>query len=197
MLLSRGVIRIEMTVPPGAEFIVESVDDPYGFADTTRLSLFRRPLPTANLAFLTTVMWDGRETTGAGSRFDLAHQAHSATAGHAQARQALSREQRTRIVDLETTLFAAQASDGTAGSLSADGGAGGPETLARQEFFPGIRPSASTLVFSLFDAWADLAPSVDPVTDARRTIAGGQAIFNTRDLGAPGFTCERHNAPTS
>lgn len=193
MLLSRGVIRIEMAVPPGAEFIVESIDDPYGFADTTRLSLFRRPLPTANLAFLTTVMWDGRETTGAGLRVDLAHQANSATATHAQAFRSLIPEQQTTIVDLEMTLFAAQASDGTAGSLSTDGGAGGPETLARQEFFPGINGGPS--VFTLFGAWANLTPSGDPVTAARRAIASGQAIFNTRDL-AFGITCGScHNAP--
>jgi hypothetical protein len=198
MLLSRGVIRIELPVPVGAEFIVDSVDDPYGFGDPARLSLFRRPLPTSNLAFLTTVMWDGRETSGAGLRFDLAHQADGATTGHAQARQALTPDQQAAIVDLETTIFSAQVVDREAGSLSEDGAAGGPEALTRQEFFPGINsgPGASSVVFTLFDGWANPAASLNPVTDARRVIASGQAIFNTRPLGAPGFTCSTcHNTP--
>ena len=198
MLLARGVIRIELTVPPGAEFIVDSVDDPYGFSDATRLSLFRRPLPTTNLAFLTSVMWDGRETSGSGLRPDLARQADGATVGHAEASQALTPDQQSTIVDLETTVFLAQSSDGDAGSLSEDGAGGGPEALARQEFFPGINtgPGASRIVFTLFDAWADTASPSDQVTAARRAIASGQAIFNTRPLGGPGLTCSGcHNTP--
>jgi cytochrome c peroxidase len=197
LLLSRGVIRIEMGVPPGAEFFVESVDDPYGYAAPTRLSLFRRPPPTANLAFLTSVMWDGRETTGLGARSDLARQASDATVGHAQAVQALTAAQQAPIVDLEETLFAAQVFDGNAGSLSADGAAGGPEALSGQPFFPGINSgtAASLLVFNVFDAWTNLPPTPDPLTQARRIIASGQTIFNTRDLAA-GVRCSScHNTP--
>jgi cytochrome c peroxidase len=197
MLLSRGVFRIEMTLPAGTEFIVEAVDDPYGFADRTRLSLFRRPLPSINTAFLSTVMWDGRETFAAGLRFDLAHQANGATLGHAQAAQALTPEQEAAIVDLETTIFAAQIRDEDAGDLVADGANGGPEALARQPFFPGINsgPGASPVVFTLFDAWANPAPPLDPVTDARRAIANGQDLFNTRRF-AGSLTCSScHNTP--
>src|SRR5205814_4185662 len=97
MLLNRGVIRVGMPVPPDAEFDLIAVDDPYGFASATELSLFRRPLPSTNLRFLNTVMWDGRETLQkllptnsqeqnlAALRFDLADQANAATRGHAQA----------------------------------------------------------------------------------------------------------------
>jgi hypothetical protein len=196
MLLSRGVIRVEMTPPAGAEFIVEAVDDPYGFATTTRLSLFRRPLPSINTAFLSTVMWDGRETFDSGLRFDLAQQAKDATLGHAQATQVPTSDQQAAIVDLETTIFAAQASDANAGALSSDGAAGGPEALARQEFFPGINsgPGASPIVFTLFNAWATL-PGTDPVGSARRSIANGQDLFNTRKF-AGSLTCSTcHNTP--
>jgi hypothetical protein len=196
MLLSRGVIRVEMTPPAGAEFIVEAVDDPYGFADRTRLSLFRRPLPSINTAFLTTVMWDGRQTFGAGLRFDLTQQAKDATLGHAQAAQVPTPDQQAAIVDLETTIFAAQIRDQTAGDLVADGAQGGPEALARQNFFPGINsgPNASPIVFTLFDAWASL-PGNDPVGSARRTIANGQDLFNTRRF-AGSLTCGScHNTP--
>lgn len=197
MLLSRGVIRIGMTVPAGAEFIVEGVDDPYGFADTTRLSLFRRPLPSTNLAFLSTVMWDGRETfEGQALHFDLAHQANGATLSHAQAAQGLTPEQQAAIVDLETTVFTTQIVDPIAGDLTADGGRGGPHALADQDFFPGINTGAGALstVFTLFTSWAGLR-GPDPVTSARRSIANGQDIFNTRTfLGS--LTCSGcHTTP--
>ena len=50
-ILSRGVIRIGRPVPPTAEFELDTVDDPTGFSTPTGLSLFRRPLPIANLRF--------------------------------------------------------------------------------------------------------------------------------------------------
>jgi cytochrome c peroxidase len=196
MLLSRGVIRVDMAPPAGREFVVDAVEDPYGFATTTRLSLFRRPLPSINTAFLTTVMWDGRETFGAGLRFDLEHQADDATVIHAQSTQALPSGPRAAIVDLETTIFAAQTFDQTAGSLSADGVSGGAEALARQPFFPGINtgPGATQTVFTLFDAWAT-APGSDPIGSARRSIANGQNLFNTRQF-AGSLTCSScHNTP--
>jgi cytochrome c peroxidase len=72
LLLSRGVIRIELKVPPAAEFAVIGVDDPYGYATSTRLDFYRRPLPATNLRFSEAfesnisngvpLMWDGRET---------------------------------------------------------------------------------------------------------------------------------------
>jgi len=52
-----------------AQFQISVVHDPYGCAlvadpNTGKMvaSVYRRPLPTANLSFLSTVMWDGRET---------------------------------------------------------------------------------------------------------------------------------------
>ena len=50
MLLTR-LIRVGMGVP-GRQFDLVDVDDPYGYASATELSLFRRPLPTTNLNFL-------------------------------------------------------------------------------------------------------------------------------------------------
>jgi len=198
LLLSRGLIRVEMTIPPGAEFMVESVDDPYGYATPARLSLFRRPLPAANLAFLTTVMWDGRETfDGESLRFALARQANNATLGHAQATQALGSAQQTAIVDLETTLFMAQTRDQKAGDLVTDGGSGGPEALAHQEFLPGINsgPETSSVVFTLSFNWGPLFPT-SAINDARQSILIGQSIFNTLNLGASGLTCGScHNVP--
>src|SRR5262249_52481692 len=58
LLLKRGVIRIDLPVPANAEFELVAVDDPYKFASAAQLSLFRRPLPTTNLKFDSTVTWD-------------------------------------------------------------------------------------------------------------------------------------------
>lgn len=75
-LLNRGLIRIRIGVPPGAEFDVSAVDDPYKCSATcggggtgsacsipgATLSEYRRPLPTTNFRALSTLMFDGRET---------------------------------------------------------------------------------------------------------------------------------------
>ncbi|MFX8836768.1 hypothetical protein ABTM80_19565, partial [Acinetobacter baumannii] len=45
---------------------------------TGTMSMYRRPLPAANLDFLSGIMWDGREPS-------LSQQAIDATLGHAQA----------------------------------------------------------------------------------------------------------------
>jgi hypothetical protein len=90
MLLTKGLIRVGIGIPANAEFELVAVDDPYSYASPSELSLFRRPLPTTNLRFLTATMWDGRESTPVpdalrgpnASESDLATQANSATVGH-------------------------------------------------------------------------------------------------------------------
>jgi hypothetical protein len=198
LLLSRGLIRIGMMAPANAEFVIEAVEDPYGYADVTRLSLFRRPLPTTNLAFLSTVMWDGRETfDGQAVHFDLGRQASGATLGHAQAAEALTAEQQSAIVAFEMSLFTAQIRDNQAGRLVAAGAQGGPRALAGQSFTAGTDsgPGASPAVFTLFDAWARAGAPVDPLGEARQAVAIGQDIFNNRTFGEQGLRCGGcHNA---
>jgi len=77
LLLTKGLIRVSLPVPANAEFVVATVDDPntangQPCPETTKqqLAMFRRPLPSANLGFLATVMWDGRETVK-GQSIDL------------------------------------------------------------------------------------------------------------------------------
>jgi cytochrome c peroxidase len=89
MLLTKGLIRVGIAIPADAEFELYAVRDPYGYAghnlNGDELSLFRRPLPATNLAFLSAVMRDGRETVEKGSvaaiHFDLAKQSNDATQG--------------------------------------------------------------------------------------------------------------------
>src|SRR5262249_40324384 len=63
LLMNRGLIRVALPVPANAEFEVLNVQNQYGCDDKDILSMYRRPLPTTNLRFLSTVMWDGREST--------------------------------------------------------------------------------------------------------------------------------------
>ena len=244
MLLDKALIRVGLPVPAGAQFELVAVDDPYGYASAAELSLFRRPLPTTNLALLSTVMWDAREnfkdaaahdclfgtsTCFAPIAFDLSDQANAATLGHAQAAAALTPAQREAIVTFELDLVTAQVYDREAGGLSRDGARGGPHHLARQPFYFGINDtlvgdyrthaSFTPAAMTLYAPWQSALP--DPyrqdvegrdraVAVARRAVARGEALFNTKPiairgvgglndaLGAaviPGTCTTCHNAP--
>jgi mono/diheme cytochrome c family protein len=202
LLLARGVIRVGLPLPPGAEFELLDVDDPYGYASAAELSLFRRPLPSTNLAFLSTVMWDGRESAvGRTIRDDLMVQSNDATVGHAQAAP-IDETTRRRIVDFELRLTTAQAHDRAAGRLTAERAAGGPRALATQPFWPGINsPSdptqqpVTTDVFTIFSSWA---AAVGRGSADRQAVARGQALFNGLTLGNGRTACSGcHNAPNA
>lgn len=200
LLVERGLIRVGLPMPADAGFTLEGVDDPHGFASAAQLSLFRRPLPTANLAFLSTVMWDGRETvSGESIHFDLAHQANNATLGHAEASRPLTDEERAQIVGFETSIHHAQGVLRRVGSLAAHDARGGAAPLVDEPFFPGINdprgPSFTPRVFRLFDAWSTTAGRGGV---AREAIARGQALFNERMFGPRRSTCSGcHNAPNA
>ena len=99
MLLSKGLIRIAMDMPPGAEFQVLAVDDPHACgAPLQTVSMYRRPLPSTNLEFLSAVMWDGRESAATTTiQEDLAKQANDATRGHAQGLRDLTTQERQQV----------------------------------------------------------------------------------------------------
>ena len=102
LLLTRGVIRIDLQVPAHAEFDVIDVDDPYDCgAPLAIVSMYRRPLPTTNLGFISAVMWDGRQTApGQDIRSDLITQARDAVVEHAEG-MAPTNTQLRAIVDFE------------------------------------------------------------------------------------------------
>jgi cytochrome c peroxidase len=196
LLLKRGLIRVQLPVPTAGEFTVESIDDPYSCAETngSQLALYRRPLPAANLPFLTTVMWDGRESTaGFTLSQNLGHQAVDATIGHAEG-LVPSAADVNDIVKFETELFTAQTDSSGAGELNAQNGAGGPVALSKQPFFVGINdplgpdptkfnPSAMTL----FSKWENLTSSSNAkFADERLAIARGEVIFNTFPINISG-----------
>ena len=199
MLLNKGLIRVSIGVPGGAEFAVTGIDDPNNCAETTPagLALFRRPLPSANLPFLTTVMWDGRESfKGQTLNFDLSDQAVGATRGHAQASQDPTSEQVAAIVNFELSNFTAQIHDDRAGELNADGAQGGPNALSVQPFSVGINdPLGGTppgvnfnpVAMTLFSKWASLN-SDEGRNAARAAVARGEALFNTFPITISGVS---------
>ncbi len=76
LLLSKGLIRIPITLPANRDFDVRVVLNPYESTGanppqnftvpptaTPELSFYRRPLLSANTRFISAVMWDGREAT--------------------------------------------------------------------------------------------------------------------------------------
>jgi cytochrome c peroxidase len=209
MLLSRGLLRVGMPVPANAEFRLSKVDDPYGYASARELSLFRRPLPSTNLIWLTAVMWDGRETFApfkppmdAGIdlenlRVSLASQARHAILGHEQATSAPDDAVIGQIVDFEMHLFTAQVDDNAAGRLNDDSAMGGANILAQQRFWIGINdtlgndPTGDAFdekAMRLFDDWNDPSAQFrrDPRGRARAAIARGEQLFNSMPIAISG-----------
>jgi len=204
MLLRHGVIRVGLPIPAGAEFELAQVDDPYGYASAAELSLFRRPLAATNLRFLSTVMWDGRETfkDAAGSdciagtttcfasqHFDLLDQANSATTGHAQAPAPLTTAQREAIVAFEAGLTTAQVRDDEAGDLTAHGAHGGPKALQGQASYFGINDTLAgdyrshanftPAAMSLYTSWQSYIPDArrpDPEGRSREVAVARRAV---------------------
>ena len=193
MLLSRGVIRVGLPIPVGAEFDLAAVDDPYRYASAAELSLFRRPLASTNLRFLSTVMWDGRETLRdatstdcifntttcfAPLHFDLATQSNDATIGHAQGALPLTTDQRNAIVDFELGLHTAQQQDNDAGRLNMQGANGGPAFLAGVVSYFGINDTLvgdykthlafTPTAMTLYQGWQSYVPDAQSPDHERR-----------------------------
>jgi cytochrome c peroxidase len=205
LLLSKGLIRIFLPLPAtqlgsnppvARDFEITSINDPYGCtklsSDPPIVSVYRRPLPAANLRFLTecpssepscaplSIMWDGREPS-------LESQATDATLGHAQALNPPSSVQLAQIVAFESNIYDAQVFDFNAGWLNQDGANGGPVFLSQQDFYIGINDSISpgfdNAVFTLYDAWPNLPGSDDEgYRAARASIARGETLFNTKNF---------------
>jgi cytochrome c peroxidase len=194
LLLEKGLIRVGLDVPARAEFEIVAVDDPYRCgAPLNSASMYRRPLPSANLKFLSAVMWDGRASKpGQAIRDGLINQVVDAVTGHAQGAPPLPARVQS-IVDFELGLFSTQVVDRLAGSLAEGAARSGPGPLVRELFCIGINDPLGTLpsmpgacgassgglnpfAFKLFRGWTDAG------SPHRQAIARGEAIFNTRQF---------------
>jgi cytochrome c peroxidase len=207
LILNNGLIRIAETLPAGTQFTITAISDPYNCAITTdpatgrpTVSVYRRPLPSTSLIFLSNVMWDTRETISplttastfsANLTTDLTAQLLAAISTHAQGTATPSAAAQSSILALEQGLFTAQATDTAAGSLSSAGATGGATALAGVNYYPGINdafggdPQGKPFnpnVFTLFTAWNNS-------TNAQQaSIARGQGIFNTAPLQINGVS---------
>jgi cytochrome c peroxidase len=217
LLLEKGLIRIGLPMPSdGLQYQVIDVDDPYGCntnsttgltsSTTGTASVYRRPLPAANLGFLSAIMWDGREPS-------LFSQAVDATLGHAQATTAPTPAQQQQIVTFEgctqaadptlcantpagAGVFTAQVFDDAGGYLFGDRAKGGPIPLSKQlaTFFIGINdplglnPTGAPFtpgIFSLYGNWGSLQGHGQE-NDRRQAIARGEQLFNNTNISITG-----------
>jgi cytochrome c peroxidase len=217
LLLAKGLIRIGLPVPPdGLQFRITEVKDPYGCntdpvtgltgSTTGTVSVYRRPLPAANLGFLSAIMWDGREP-------DLFNQAVDATLGHAQGAVAPNTEQQQQIVTFEGCtrantpalcadtpagggLFSAQIFDDAGLDLSSNGANGGPISLSRQlaKFFIGVNdplgqnPTGAPFtaeIFDLYSKWSHRHGGGHQ-SERRQAIARGEELFNNTKINIIG-----------
>jgi cytochrome c peroxidase len=195
LLMDKGLIRISRPIPDSADFTLVSVDDPYNCATATDLSLYRRPLPSTNLRFLTTVMWDGRESHAGNTLVqNLTTQAVDATLGHAQGDQAPPADQLQAIVNFEMALSTAQAQANGAGALDSRGATGGPTALSQEPFHVGINdvlgadPTGKPFdpaSMTLFASWASDSQG-SPGADRRGAIARGETLFNSLPIPITG-----------
>lgn len=220
LLLDHGLFRMRLPWPPKAqgqpgqpaqpglpvvipEFTIEVLNDPTGCNTDPKyglnsphpeVSVFRRPLMSANMKFVTEVskqfgwpfdpitlqmvevdkatgklagggiMYDGRERT-------LESQAANAAIIHHEMIEALSPEVVRQLVDFENSVYVAQIRDKKAGLLTDEGAEGGPRWVSKR--------AAATVVFNghvfpEFDAWRTSA------SPYRRSVARGGDIFNNR-----------------
>ncbi|HXU71100.1 MAG TPA: hypothetical protein VN947_17320 [Polyangia bacterium] len=192
-LLRNGLIRVEIAIPSTADYKLVSYTDPLHCPSnpvtTHTLRMYRRPLPSANSAFLTTVMWDGREPS-------LSSQANDATLGHAQATSGLSDTQRNSIVAFESDTYNAQSSIGNykLATGSTNGGSDYLLSTVVPGFFAGINdslsPGFSPIVFTLYAKWEPNGSPSAALTGLTSSIGRGEKLFNTRTFtisGVPGL----------
>jgi len=206
LLTSRGLIRIGMPVPSNTAFSVTVNSDPYhcttsastGLTSPTSgiVSVYRRPLPSTNLDYLSDIMWDGREPS-------LSQQATDAVLGHEQATTAPTSTQLAQTVTFESGLFTAQLSDTGAGSLTASGATGGPTALANERtgFFFGVNdpfggnPTHAPFNPNVFTAFASWSANPSAVNANAQSVARGEVLFNTFPIniaGVGGLNDVRH-----
>jgi cytochrome c peroxidase len=216
LLRTRGLIRVSLAVPANADYRVVNVNNRYGCNESDVISMYRRPLPSTNLRFLSALMFDGRESSSATGTTkivydnypssllsDLAHQSVDATVTHAQGdgtRPTVTEQQ--EIVNFEMALTTTQAFGNHTGLLNANGANGGPVPLSTQPFFISMNSSVHVLLPQFEEPGGLVEPGDGHFTpvifnpfdaweglhpaDPRAAVARGQAIFNSRSINITG-----------
>jgi cytochrome c peroxidase len=215
LLLNYGLIRIPLPVPQNAEFTISVVSDPYGcntnstynqsFDPATNIksqiiSLYRRPIMSANLKYKVTTgantgvfppidlvtgaplaidpatgEFEGGNIMSDGREPTLTSQALDAILTHAQATTAPTATQLAQIVAFESGIFTAQTNDIFAGSLTTSGATGGPVTLSTAP--AGVPAAAGKETISSFDSFGS---GLNSLIVSRASIYRGQQLFNNK-----------------
>jgi cytochrome c peroxidase len=205
LLRNKGLIRLRIKPPANAQYELVGVDDPYGNRASMQdgIVVFRRPLPATNLKFLNAVMWDTRQGRAEPEfvNASLKNQARTAVIDHAEG-AAPADDVLQAIIDFQSALFTAQVRHRRAGKTSNGGASGGPDALVGVDYavnenrvLPIPAPPASPLgvlttnVFTLFDGWTNAQGGEEGEdgddgvrNEARRSVARGEQIFNTRPI---------------
>jgi len=193
--------------PIKPDFEIAVVRDPTGCNLSPRwglksphpaVSVFRRPRMVANLKYVQAIGFNYDPKSGlplpidpdtgkpsshnlmADGRFlGLEAQMNDAAGGHLQMLEQLSPEDRRRLADFETRVYAAQQTDVLGGSVDAAGAKGGPRTLAESP--AGRLGSRGVTVWSEFDPWLKPADAAgDKEEQFRASVARGAKIFRER-----------------
>jgi len=205
-VLNYGLIRIMLPIAPGANFQLVSATNPKNCAIPPassgiggQLFLFRRPPPSTNLVFDTTVMWDGRENLQAITtqqngqsvgplQFDLNDQDNTANLRHAQGSSIVGTQAQTDMLNFEFNTFNAQiflTQGSNSQQLNVDGGHGGVWYLSQQvapAFFVGIndplKPGFTNANFNLYADWEPTSSEYQSLNQIQQKIGRGEALFN-------------------
>ena len=202
LVLQKGLIRVFIKLPdaPTLQFSIISVQDPYGcntgstfglssFGPSAptqgTVSVYRRPLPSTNLPFSTSLMWDGREPS-------LQSQAIDAALIHSQAGAPPTAAQLDQIVAFETGLFSAQDSSAKVGPLTESGAQGGPRALSEQPFYVGINdplggnPRGAPFNPDAMTLYSALESQGPTASEDQLAVARGERLFNEKPITTTG-----------
>ena len=211
LMISKGLIRVAVPLPAAAQFKITVVSDPYGCAIATSgtqqtVSVYRRPLPSTAVAYLSNVMWDTRETISplsssatfsASLNADLTQQLLDAVSTHMQGTATPNAAQIAEILPLQQGIYTAQETDAQAGSLSTAGGKGGAANLAGVLFYPGVNdafggdPTGAVFdpaVFTLYAPW------INSNNARQASINRGEGVFNKAPMNIEGVSGINDNA---
>lgn len=179
LMLNKAVVRFDKAFPAGGQIEIVAAEGTYcNPTDNLNHVVYRRPLPTTNFQTIGTSLWDGL------GNFIVPNAADAipiifigATLLHAEASAVPTNDQVANGAAMMMSLSTAQAFDDDAKNLTARHALGGAENLSGMTFTgsPG---------FNIYNAWNGVPGGGTEA--ARRAVAHGEEIFNTRPINITG-----------
>jgi cytochrome c peroxidase len=179
LMIDRADVRFDKAFPAGGEIEIITAEGTYcNVTDSLSHVVYRRPLPTVNFRQFGTSLWDGHGHFILPDPIDVFPILFAgAVQLHAEGTTPPTSEQIADGMAMMMALSNAQASDNDAKNLGARHALGGAENLANLDL-------TSAPGFTIFDAWTDVPGG--GTEEARRAVARGQAIFNTKTFQITG-----------